>query len=70
MVNLGHQSFPPTALGRQEYEEATPGIATIATLWYYRLNCTHQSKLGIETRSSLSNHVSANMSAVQFCEIT
>ncbi|PRD33295.1 UNVERIFIED_CONTAM: hypothetical protein NCL1_17962 [Trichonephila clavipes] len=26
MVNLGHQSFPPTALGRQEYEEATPGV--------------------------------------------
>ncbi|GFV46035.1 hypothetical protein TNCV_3019671 [Trichonephila clavipes] len=26
MVNLGHPSFPPTALGRQDYEEAIPGF--------------------------------------------
>ncbi|GFX32838.1 uncharacterized protein TNCV_889741 [Trichonephila clavipes] len=33
-------------------------------------DCTQQSKLGIETRSSLSNHVSDNISNVQFCELT
>ncbi|GFV23336.1 hypothetical protein TNCV_4780501 [Trichonephila clavipes] len=35
-----------------------------------RLNSMQQSKLGIERRSSLPSRVSANMSNIQFCEIT
>ncbi|GFX43603.1 hypothetical protein TNCV_510521 [Trichonephila clavipes] len=29
MDSLGHSSFPPTALGRQDDEEATPGLLAL-----------------------------------------
>ncbi|GFV37809.1 hypothetical protein TNCV_3040671 [Trichonephila clavipes] len=29
MDSLGHLSFPPTALGRQDDEEAIPGLTTL-----------------------------------------
>ncbi|GFX85708.1 hypothetical protein TNCV_2471101 [Trichonephila clavipes] len=45
-------------------------VATPAALQPGRLNWTQQSKLGIETRSSLSNHVSDNMSNKHCYEIT
>ncbi|GFY33660.1 hypothetical protein TNCV_4593721 [Trichonephila clavipes] len=32
MNSLGHSSFPPTALGRQEDVEATPGVKSLQTL--------------------------------------
>ncbi|GFX19690.1 hypothetical protein TNCV_2075981 [Trichonephila clavipes] len=36
MDGLGHSSFPPTALGRQDDEEANPGVRSLHLLLFCR----------------------------------
>ncbi|GFV19424.1 hypothetical protein TNCV_3663571 [Trichonephila clavipes] len=60
----------PAEFGKRAAANGCQGIiATPAALRPDHLNCTQQSKLGIETRSTLSNHVSDNMRNEHFYEI-
>ncbi|GFW30528.1 hypothetical protein TNCV_454661 [Trichonephila clavipes] len=47
MESLGHSSFPPTALGQQDDEEAAPGVKSLQLAHdvqdTYRFRSMHQS---------------------------
>ncbi|GFY19506.1 histone-lysine N-methyltransferase SETMAR [Trichonephila clavipes] len=52
MDSLGHSSFPPTALGRQDDEEATPGTEEKmeCTREHYRAMIFYDFKAGLNQK--------------------